>query len=192
MQIKYLLAILSLPQRNTKFSTPMRLLDRIRECFGEGGMSAVVLKECEASWKGINEACWGERSLLEGDGGSAAEQAWLFSRGAVLPISAHLQIWASSLQRGVPLVPLQNSSCVDSELLVVRLLLRFCAGTAGWLSRRADPVGTDGPLKPALSQILESTYEFSSCFLALKIYTSTTSWLSLAIRLMKNQDAKRY
>lgn len=49
MQIKSFLVILSPLQRNTKFSTPMRLLDHIRECFGEVGMSVVLLKECEAS-----------------------------------------------------------------------------------------------------------------------------------------------
>lgn len=90
MQIKHFLVILSLPQRNTKFSTPVRLLDHIRECFGEGGMSVVLLKECEASWKGISRVCRGERSCLREGAGSPAGRPWVLSGGAVLHTGVHI------------------------------------------------------------------------------------------------------
>lgn len=174
----------------------MRLLDHIRECFGEGGMSVVLLKECEASWKGLCRLC------LWGGAGSAAGRPWLLSRGAALHMSAHLhmcahlQTWAVSVEHGLPSVPLHSSnscilSCSSSDFYS-----RLCAVTDPWLLPRWDSiphrVRTDGPLKPAFPQILSSTREFSSYFLTVKIYTPTTSWLSLAIPLMKNQDAKRY
>lgn len=187
MQIKHFLVILSVPQRNTKFSTPMRLLDHIRECFGEGGMSVVLLKECEASWKGIcrvcgasGAACGEVQGAQQDDPGCSPESC----------TSVHI------CTPGLPLVPPESSrSCVLSWSSS-DFCWRCCAVTDHWLlpgwDSVPDQVRTDGPPKPAFSQILSSTCEFSSYFLTLKIYTPTTSWLSLAIPLMKNQDAKRY